>query len=274
MSIKTVAGIANSLPVRKTKIRESRFWARLWHYYWGAPSIALCRVPELEYASTLTTDVRFLDHCCGDGKFAELAWPGKKITAGCDIDETSLESAKTSGIYGRLDRCDAGRSLPYEDGSFDIVFDNSAIEHIQDLDQNLREISRVLATGGVFAFNVLNHRYFEWWPLRDEDKTGYRRWQPFHHALALQEWQEHLSAAGLSIASVQGYFERPTAQLLARLDCEFSGKFLANRNSKLYDMYFRFPKIAQRFVAWRSSQSYWMTDSDAGAGYFIQATKT
>lgn len=273
MTTKAFAGVASPLPVRKTKIRESRYWAQLWHYYWGAPSIALCRVPELEYASTLNTEVRFLDHCCGDGKFAELAWPGKKITAGCDIDDVSLEIAKQRGLYDRLDRCDAGESLPYENESFDVVFDNSAIEHIKDLDRNLQEISRVLVSGGVFAFNVLNHRYFEWWPLSTGDKTGYRDWQPFHHALSLEEWNDRLSKAGLSIASIQGYFDRPTARLLAGLDCEFSGKFLANRSSLFYDLYFRFPRIAQRYVAWRTSQSYWMTEPDAGAGYFIQATK-
>lgn len=42
-----------------------------------------------------------------------------------------------------------GRTLPFADGAFDIVFSSSVLEHIEDLDSLLGEMRRVLAPGGV-----------------------------------------------------------------------------------------------------------------------------
>ena len=61
------------------KVGTSRFWSLLWTRSTLAPSVALCRVPELEYAATLDVTGRVLDHCCGDGMFASLAWPEPQV---------------------------------------------------------------------------------------------------------------------------------------------------------------------------------------------------
>lgn len=264
---------APSLSPDKRNVASSRFWKELWNHYIAAPSIAICRVPELEFASTLPVDVRFLDHCCGDGKFAELAWPGKKLTAGCDISERDVQTARTRDNYESVDVCDAGKHLPYADASFDVIFNNSALEHIADLNSTLAEVSRVLAPGGIFAFNVLNHRYFEWWPLSESDKQGYRGWQPFYHALSIEQWTKELRAVGLEVESVQGYFDRGAARLLAKLDCEFSGKYCAGRESEFFNRYMRHPKVMQWLYRNLCGNSTWVTGPDEGAGYFIQARK-
>jgi SAM-dependent methyltransferase len=264
---------APQLPYDKRRVASSSFWSGLWAHYTAAPSIALCRVPELEYAATLPVNLRFLDHCCGDGKFAELAWPGVKLTAGCDISERDILTARDRGNYASADVCDASKALPYADQSFDVIFNNSALEHIVDLDNTLAEVGRVLAPGGVFAFNVLNHRYFEWWPLSAADKAGYRDWQPFYHAFSIEEWTRRLKAVGLEVESVQGYFDKSASQLLAKLDCEFSGKYCANRESAFYDRYVRHPKLMQWLYRMLCGKSIWQTRADEGAGYFIQARK-
>ncbi len=251
---------------------ESRFWRPLWRHYAKAPSIALCRVPELEYASHLGVDGRVLDHCCGDGQFAALAWPGKVITAGCDINPASVARAQARRSYGRCDVCDAAR-LPYDAGTFDLVFDNSALEHIADLDAALAEVARVLVPGGVFAFNVLNYRYFEWWPLDEEAKTGYRRWQPFFHALRIEDWRSLLERVGLRVEAVEGYFDQAAARELALLDCEFSGAYNAGRSSRLVRWYRLALPITRRYWQRRLSTLTWKTDADAGAGYFIKAVR-
>lgn len=254
-------------------IADSRFWGALWKLYAVSPSIALCRVPELEYASTLSLSGRTLDHCCGDGLFASLAWPDSRFTAGCDMNETSLAGARALGRHERVDACDASKRLPYDDGTFDLVFDNSALEHILDLDAALREVARVTLPGGTFAFNVLNHRYFEWWPLDDEAMRGYREWQPFFHALTLTEWRDRLLGAGFEIEDVLGYFDKEASQELARLDCEFSGHFIRKRPSALvkeYNSMFGFKRGRWRQ---RLGQLTWRTEADTGAGYFITAKR-
>jgi SAM-dependent methyltransferase len=256
------------------KVGMSRFWSLLWAKYTLAPSVALCRIPELEYAATLDVTGRVLDHCCGDGMFASLAWPDSRVSAGCDVNTNSIAAANSLGIYSRLDCCDASKRLPYEDDAFDLVFNNSALEHIKDVDAALFEVSRVLAGGGFFVFNVLNHRYFEWWPLDEESKNGYKRWQPFYHALNLEEWTERLARVGLQVTSVQGYFDQVAAQELARLDFTFSGAYLANRPSLGVLCYRFFPPLMKKYWQRRLGELTWKTQADAGAGYFIKAVRS
>jgi SAM-dependent methyltransferase len=252
-------------------VGKSKFWELLWKYYSNAPSIVLCRVPELEYASQLQIRNAFLDHCCGDGIFSSLAWPGKKFAAGCDINQYLIETARSRGIYSRLDVCDASKKLPYESHSFSLIFNNSALEHILDLDAAIKEIVRILASEGIFAFNVLNHRYFEWWPLDDTTKNGYRKWQPFYHALSLEEWSRRLSNAGLKIVSVEGYFDQKTSCELAFLDYYFSGYYIAHMKN-IHVLWYRYlPIIPKIYWKHRLSVLNWKIDPDSGSGYFIQA---
>lgn len=252
-------------------VGKSRFWEPLWEYYSKAPSIALCRIPELEYASGLAVADRFLDHCCGDGRFASLAWPGSRLSAGCDINSGSIEKARSFKIYERLDHSDASKQLPYADKSFRLIFNNSALEHIADLTGAVKEIKRVLAPDGIFAFNVLNHRYFEWWPLGEAAQNGYRQWQPFYHALNLEEWEVCLSAAGPKVVSVDGYFDKEATQELGFLDYFFSGYYIARLKSAYVWWYLNTPIFPKAYCRRRLSRLIWRTDPDHGSGYFIQA---
>jgi SAM-dependent methyltransferase len=255
------------------RVRESRFWNGLWRHYFGAPSVALCRVPELEYASTLPLEGRALDHCCGDGYFASLAWPGARFAAGCDLNAASIAAARRFGRHERLDVCDAAHRLPYDDGAFDLVFNNSALEHIPDLGASLREVARVTRPGGVFAFNVLNTRYFDWWPLDESARDGYRQWQPFIHALSLSDWRARLDAVGFAVEDVKGYFDERASRTLALLDCEFSGHLLRQIPSDLVRRYNGW--FGLRRAGWkrRIGAMDWPTAPDEGAGYFMVARR-
>ncbi|MES5483212.1 class I SAM-dependent methyltransferase [Bradyrhizobium sp. INPA03-11B] len=49
-------------------------------------------------------------------------------------------------------------SIPYPDGHFDIVSCFNALDHVDDLDQTIAEIKRVVAKGGIFLLGVdTNH---------------------------------------------------------------------------------------------------------------------
>jgi SAM-dependent methyltransferase len=255
------------------QVKDSRFWKPLWRHYPAAPSIVLCRVPELEYAATLNVAGKTLDHCCGDGLFALLAWSGEKILAGFDVSETSVAKAKQKTLYTQIDVRDASKRLPYPDENFDLVFNNSALEHILDLDLTLHEVSRVLSPSGIFAFNVLNHRYFEWWSLGAAWRNAYRQWQPFYHALDLMAWEKHLTDAGLKIVEVNGYFDRRAASELSWLDGVYSGAYLANRRNLLVWLNRRLPRLVNMYWMHRLGNLTWQCEPDAGAGYFIKAAK-
>lgn len=258
----------------KQLVGESRFWPSLWQTYAVAPSIALCRVPELEFAAALDVDGKMvLDHCCGDAIFAALAWPGKRISAGCDISADALALASGRRVYDRLEQCDVSRPLPFDEGSFDLVFNNSGLEHVTDLDAALAQIARVLKPGGRLVFNVLNARYFEWWPLDRAAADGYRAWQPFHHALDSAEWTRRLAAVGLSVADIQGYFPPEASRVLAKLDCLFSGASLAGRKSALVSLYRWLPGIMQKRWQQRLAGLTWRCGPEEGAGYCITAVR-
>lgn len=47
-----------------------------------------------------------------------------------------------------------GQRLPFDDGSFDVVFSSNVLEHVPDIDGTLAEVYRVLAPGGV-ALHIL-----------------------------------------------------------------------------------------------------------------------
>lgn len=256
------------------RISASRFWPGLWKTYAASPSIALCRVPELEYASTISLAGTTLDHCCGDGLFARMSWPEGKFTAGCDLNEVSLRDAARLNKHAQLDLCDAGKRLPYPDQHFDLVFDNSAIEHIPDLRQSLSEIARVLKPQGSLVFNVLNHRYFEWWPIDEESRRAYREWQPFYHALSLAQWRQELAAVGLEVHDLRGYFNQEASQMLALLDYEFSGYHIKRRPSRLVSDYRSFLGAEKRKWRRRMEELSWPTNPDTGAGYFITAKRS
>ena len=254
-----------------TKIGESKYWNMLWEQYKQAPSIALCRVPELEYASTIDVTVPTLDHCCGDGVFASMAWRNTKIDAGCDIQIKSIEHARRKKIYKRSDVCDVSKKMPYSDKTFDLVFNNSALEHILDLDSALSEVARVLSKKGVFAFNVLNHRYFQWWPLSEKAKRDYREWQPFYHAFSLEEWKQRLSKVGMEILSVSGYFDRESTAILAKLDYFFSGFYIRRKTNLFIIKYFLLKHYQQILLKKHLAKLTWKTEPDDGSGFFIKA---
>ena len=254
-------------------IGQSTYWEPLWKLYRVAPSIVLCRVPELEFAANLPADGNLLDHCCGDVAFASLAWPTRKIAAGCDANPRVIEQARRRSLYQRCDVCDAAHYLPYADHQFDVVFNNSALEHIYDLDAVLAHISRVLKPNGLFAFNVLNHRFFEWWPLSRDREKAYRAWQPFFHALSLDEWRKRLEKAGLEIVACQGYLDQSASRELAWLDHTFSGVSLGGQLSAVVLLTRLLPRWMDKYWRVRLASLVWETGPDEGAGYSIRAIR-
>jgi SAM-dependent methyltransferase len=60
-------------------------------------------------------------------------------------------SAEELGLTVETAACDAAE-LPFDDGSFDLVFGHAVLHHLPDLEAAFREFRRVLRPGGVVAF--------------------------------------------------------------------------------------------------------------------------
>ncbi len=116
---------------------------------------------------------------CGGGLLTEeIARMGFKVT-GLDISEKSLEVARIHASESNLlidYQYGTGDDLPYQDSTFNAVFCCDTLEHIENWDKVISEISRVLMPGGVFFYNTVNRTpeslknaikmMQEWWLTR------------------------------------------------------------------------------------------------------------
>lgn len=255
-------------------VKESQFFETLLKFYVRSPSVALCRVPELELLSQVQLEKPVLDHCCGDGYIASTAFPQTIIDAGVDISQKQLDIANLRGNYQYLKQADAGVALPFRDGEFTTVINNSGIEHIPNLEVAIAEIARVLRVGGKVYLNVLNSRYFDRWPLSSETASNYRNFQPFYHALDEKSWCDVLERHKLKDVTFIDYFPESTSKVLASLDYRYSAHYFRKRISPLLILERFMPAswLAQR---WRTmlGNLQWQAAPGTGSGFLISATK-
>ncbi|MHB8641334.1 MAG: class I SAM-dependent methyltransferase [Gaiellaceae bacterium] len=88
---------------------------------------------------------RVLEVGCGMGELAEqLGTEGLDVVA-IDLSQRMVELARLRGIDARIGDV---QELPFDDGEFDVVVAAWVLYHVPDLDRALREIVRVLETGG------------------------------------------------------------------------------------------------------------------------------
>jgi SAM-dependent methyltransferase len=89
-------------------------------------------------------------------------------------------SARELGERVETAACEAS-GLPFEDGSFDLVFGHAVLHHLPDLDAAFREFRRVLRPGGVVAFCGEPSRYGD--RIAAVPKRGARAVSPLWRAL-------------------------------------------------------------------------------------------
>ena len=107
------------------------------------PDVRLHQGILSEFGRHLTADWTILDFGCGHGGMVQAYRLLGLQAFGADV------KVERPGESQRPIRTAAGTyTLPFDDGTFDFVYSNSVLEHVEDLDGAMAEIERVLKPDG------------------------------------------------------------------------------------------------------------------------------
>jgi SAM-dependent methyltransferase len=99
---------------------------------------------------------RVLENGCGVGMYAERLEQCGGQVIGLEYDfERVVEAHKRTALVVNA----AGEGLPFPDASFDLILSHEVLEHVHDDRLAVREMVRVLRTGGMLVLFVPNRGY-------------------------------------------------------------------------------------------------------------------
>ncbi|HRN67821.1 MAG TPA: class I SAM-dependent methyltransferase [Promineifilum sp.] len=198
----------------------------LWQQLKTLPAFrALLRAVEARFYEQIPLPDPILDIGCGDGNFAQLALPGRRITAGIDPWWRPLNKAVKAGNY-ELPIQALGDYLPFPDNYFASAFSNSVLEHIPDIQPVLNEIGRVLQPGAPFLITTPSHYFTEFLGggaffdrlglngLGDRYRDFFNMISRHAHTDSPETWANRLAEAGFTIERWQYYFSREALRTL------------------------------------------------------------
>lgn len=172
------------------------------------PSMSHWRAWESAAYKRYQLSGRVLDLGCGDGQYFKLIWPAVEQVIGLDISPEVVALGRASGVYEKV-YLSAAHQVPEADASFDCVFANCSLEHMDELDKVIGEISRCLKPGGLLLCSVVTNRFVDWATLPNLlDLSGFKDqaaifrndFLDYHHLvnpLTVQEWESRFDLAGL-----------------------------------------------------------------------------
>jgi SAM-dependent methyltransferase len=130
--------------------------------------------------------MRLLDVGCGPGTItldlARVVAPGAVV--GVDAAEAPLAAARAdadaAGLGNVTFQVADAMSLPYLDGSFDVVHAHQVLQHVPDPVGMLREMRRVCRPGGLVAARDSDYAAMSWHPA----EAGLRDWLALYELTA------------------------------------------------------------------------------------------
>jgi SAM-dependent methyltransferase len=197
--------------------------------YTYVPSLLLWRAWEYAAYQRYPLPEPVLDVGCGDGRYFRLVWPEVRDVVGVDMDPTTVEGARRTGVYRTVHVAPAHR-LPLAPESFASAFANCALEHMDHLDAVLDAIYRCLRPDGTFLLSVVTDKFLGWrtLPLLIEQIGEPERarslqdaYQSYHHLVnpfAPEIWIEHLERAGFEVLEHIPIVPEMTSRLFLFLD--------------------------------------------------------
>ncbi|MEM8567461.1 MAG: class I SAM-dependent methyltransferase [Bacteroidota bacterium] len=163
-----------------------------------------------EYAAYQNFEIngRILDLGCGDGRYFKLLWPQITDVVGVDMEPVVAELGKQSGVYRQV-HVTLAHQVPEQDSTFDYVFANCSLEHMDNIHLVLAEVYRCLKPGGHLLCSVVTDRFLQWSLLENLVKTaGFdkisedlkSKFLDFHNLvnpLSVSNWEKEFAKANM-----------------------------------------------------------------------------
>ena len=200
--------------IQKKEIPSSEY---LWRNLKEMPYFrSILRAVEGSYYQNFDLSGKVLDIGSGDGHFADVTFD-KKLEVGLDPwMDFNAHHARYNG-HQYLVRAD-GSQIPFEAQYFDVIVSNSVLEHIENVQDVLNDIGRVLKKNGQFLFCVPNTKAFDELSIAKffekihmkKFADLYRKWfqkiSLTFNADMPDTWQKRLQEAGFEIENYWHYF--------------------------------------------------------------------
>lgn len=115
---------------------------------------------QVEKYGLQINDAKCLDVGCGTSTVIhELSTDNRSRCVGLDSDAAALKTAKRVADDYNLDLdfvCGDAEELPFTDAYFNVVYSTQTLEHLENPEDGVREIARVLVNDGLFICSIPN----------------------------------------------------------------------------------------------------------------------
>ncbi|MFC1536107.1 bifunctional 2-polyprenyl-6-hydroxyphenol methylase/3-demethylubiquinol 3-O-methyltransferase UbiG [Candidatus Neomarinimicrobiota bacterium] len=106
----------------------------------------------------ILSGIKILDVGCGGGLLTEEFAKYGAIVTGVDISNNSINIARNHAKQNNLEidyKVGRAEELPVTD-MYDAVICTDCLEHVENLDKSISEVSRVLKPNGIFLYDTIN----------------------------------------------------------------------------------------------------------------------
>jgi ubiquinone biosynthesis O-methyltransferase len=209
----------------------------------GSESLDVLRLAQWHHSAMViapeVTNRKVLEVGCGAGDFSiTLSQKGAQVW-GVDFSARAIEIAQAKSRVHKSNaqfRVADAQNLPFEDGTYDVVFSCECLEHVPDPQKMITEIHRVLKPGGTFVLTTENYSnamallWLKCWLTGKPFNSG-AGVQPIEHFFVFWKVRKMLAQAGFKLEEQTGnhhvFFILPKMHPHTFVKEEFQSKMLS-----------------------------------------------